>query len=182
MRTIITADYAWRGPPQLGGAGDTQTRVGRCCLASSLLLCSRRVPRLSARPRPLHCALAAKAKAKSSRAAALRATRSSTAHPASCLQMQQLQRCEIETWRILPKCCFSHMLCACAHGLRYQRTHSASRKVKFPSSEVTKGRATSLPNSRSLVGVPVLFRDGKYRTKEGRKKISHVPSLLAVGA
>ena len=51
-----------------------------------------------------------------------------------------------------------------------------ARGAKFPSSELTKGKATSLPNSRSLVGFPVLFLVGKYRTKERRqKKITHVP-------
>ena len=32
-----------------------------------------------------------------------------------------------------------------------------------------------------MVGVPVLFLVGKYRTKEGRKKITQVPSVLAAG-
>ena len=53
--------------------------------------------------------------------------------------------------------------------------------AKFPSSALPKQKATSLPNPRSLVGVPVLFLVGKYITKEGRKKITHVPSVLAVG-
>ena len=58
---------------------------------------------------------------------------------------------------------------------------AAERGAKFPSSALPKKKTTSLPNPRSLVGVPVLLRVGKYRTKEGRKKITHVPSVLAVG-
>ena len=44
--------------------------------------------------------------------------------------------------------------------------------AKFPSSALLKQKATSLPNPRSLVGVPMLFRVGKYRTKEERKKMA----------
>ena len=39
-------------------------------------------------------------------------------------------------------------------------------RAKFPNSELTKGKATSLPNSRSLVGVPALFLVKKYITKK----------------
>ena len=42
--------------------------------------------------------------------------------------------------------------------------------AKFPSSALPKQNATSRPNPRSLVGVPVLFLVGKYRTKEGSGK------------
>ena len=55
------------------------------------------------------------------------------------------------------------------------------KRAKFPSSALPKPKAISLPNPRSLVGVPVLLRVGKYRTKEERKKITHVPSVLTVG-
>ena len=64
---------------------------------------------------------------------------------------------------------------------RMRGRRSKSARAKFPSSALPKQKATCLPNLRSLVGVPVLFLVGKYRTKEGRKKITHVPSILAVG-
>ena len=54
-------------------------------------------------------------------------------------------------------------------------------RAKFTNSALPKQKATSLPNWRSLVGVPVLFLVGKYKAKEGINKITHVPSVLAVG-
>ena len=60
-------------------------------------------------------------------------------------------------------------------------TRTAGRNSQVPSSALPKQKATSLSNPRSLVGVPVLFRVGTYRTKEERKKITHVPSDMAVG-
>ena len=54
-------------------------------------------------------------------------------------------------------------------------------RAKFQSSELPKQKATSLPNPRSLIGLFVLFLVGKYRKKEGRKKMAHVPSVLAAG-
>ena len=57
-----------------------------------------------------------------------------------------------------------------ADGRNSQVAHCRSKKT------------TSLPNPRSLVvGVSVLFLVGNYRTKEGRQKITHAPSVLAVG-
>ena len=55
--------------------------------------------------------------------------------------------------------------------------------ANFPSSELTKGKATLLPNSRSLVGVPVLFALSSLKKittkeeKERKKKITHAPSV-----
>ena len=55
-------------------------------------------------------------------------------------------------------------------------------RAKFPSNELANGKAASLPNSRSLVGVAALFLVKKCITKEEeRKKNAHVPLGLGVG-
>ena len=63
-------------------------------------------------------------------------------------------------------------------ALRDDRNRGALRGEIPKCSALPKPKAISLPNPRSLVGVPVLFLVRKYITKEGRKKITHVPSAL----